>query len=104
MELLTIVIGGGLLFVLYGWRVIRPYLFYRDVVSGAISSDGISFILTQGLISGGVAVYFLIAVGFKNLTSALIISAFLLMAVVSLYFGVKAWRWSRNSRRVEQRS
>jgi hypothetical protein len=101
MEIFAQIAGGALFLMLYSWRIITPYLFYRDVISGAITSDVISHILTQGFISGGIGIYFFTTVGFRNWTSGLLIIACLLMAIVSFYFGVKAWWWNKNKKEVE---
>jgi hypothetical protein len=100
MDQLTNLIGAGLFLTFCGWRIIRPYLFYRDVVSGATTCDAIGYILTQGFISAGIAIYFAANVGFRNFMNSAIILTFFLMAIVSLYFGAKAWVWNKNKKKV----
>jgi hypothetical protein len=91
------ILSGGLFLMLYSWRIITPYLFYRDVIAGSITTDVISHILIQGVLSGGIGIYFFTTVGFKNWTSGILIIACLLMAVVSFYFGSKAWLWNKQN-------
>ncbi|MDD3277038.1 MAG: hypothetical protein PHP93_08325 [Kiritimatiellales bacterium] len=92
------ILMGGLFLTFYGWRIARPYLFYRDVVSGAITCDAIGYILTQGSISTGIAIYWILKIGLSSFENRLIVLAFLLMAILSFYFGAKAWWWSKNNK------
>lgn len=95
MEMFTHIFGGAIIFMLYSWRIITPYIYYRDVVSGSLTSDSVGYIITQGCISGGVGLYYLFSVGFRSIVDGIIMIAFLLMAFISFYFGIKAWLWTK---------
>jgi len=97
MEMFTQIFGGAIIFMLYSWRIITPYIFYRDVVSGSLTCDSVRYIITQGCISGGVGIYYLSSVGFRSIVDGIIIIAFLLMAFIAFYFGTKAWLWSKQN-------
>ncbi|QHI69005.1 hypothetical protein [Tichowtungia aerotolerans] len=101
MDQIENILIGSLFLTVYGWRIARPYLFYRDVVSGAITCDATGYILTQGVISGGVAIYWISQIGLISVADWLIMFAFLSMAVLSFYFGIKAWWWNKNKMKIE---
>jgi glycerol-3-phosphate responsive antiterminator len=99
MDLFVTIIIWLFLLSAYGWRVIRPVLIYRDLVSGATTTkDAITFILGQGVIGGLISTYLFLATGFKSFTVGFIIVAFFLMAMISLYFGIKSWLWCKANR------
>lgn len=98
MDVLTNIVSGGLILTVLGWMLIRPYLYYRDVVAGALSEDSRDYFLIQGCIFGGIAVYFSIIFGFKNMQDVVIVIALFSIAIVNLYFGTKAWLWKKNNK------
>ena len=98
MEMFTQIFGGAIIFMIYSWRIITPYIFYRDVVSGSLTCDSIGYILTQGTISAGLTLYWILNIGFSSLTDWIIMLAFLSMAAFSFYFGIKAWWWNKNKK------
>lgn len=96
MDLFATIIIWLFLLSAYGWRVIRPYFIYRDLVSGATTTkDAITFILGQGVIGGFISTYLFLSTGFKSFTIGFIIVAFFLMTLISLYFGIKSWLWCK---------
>jgi hypothetical protein len=91
METLTTIVIAGLVLSLYGWRIMTPYFLYRDIASGASDSGPVFFIFNQGAVASLACFIIFPKAGPINITNLLIFIGFLSVAIVSFYFGTKAW-------------
>ena len=98
MDVLTIVAEVIVFLMIFGGMLIRPYLYYRDVVSGAITYDSNDSFIIQGCVFGGVAIYLLISIGFSDTLISMVIITLFLISFGQFYFSAKAWLWNKNNK------
>ena len=55
----------------------------------------------MSMASGGVGIYVFFIVGFRSVMDGFIVMAFLLMAIISFYFGIKAWWWNKYKKEID---
>ncbi len=89
MEVLTTIIEVIVFLLIVGGMTIRPYLYYRDLVSGAITEDSNDSFLIQGCVFGVVAIYLTVTIGFSDTLSVMMFTSLFLIAGAQFYFGGK---------------
>jgi len=98
MDLAAKIFGGVVFLAIFGWMTIRPYLYYRDLISGAIAKESNDSFIIQGCLFGGVGIYLLVTDGIKNTLSLMTIILLFLISAANLYFEFKIRSWKKNNK------
>lgn len=104
MNIIINIIGPIVLIAFVAGMVTRPYLYFRDLSSGAIKKDPIHLCLFQGFVFGVIAIALGTSLKLDKFLSIIAVVALCLVSGTNLFFGIRAWLWDTNKKTVEPRN